>query len=243
MSTLREEVLQMQQGEQSWLQLRQDTIRVSASNIALVLSGSRQRYLNEFRNRIMEGAEIPKVFGGNEATQWGHTHEHAAIEHTIAFLENTLFVNFDDVFQVGTIHEYDKDSVFSSCSPDALAICQGICCDEMPVCIGIEVKCPKNIKNIPQRVEDINIGYILQCIQNLHITKANWWHLSFYDPSCHKLKVFIVNRNQLLWELIQVETKKFMELVMSNTNYTEPFQESFRQHIKKLAFRSVYLFE
>lgn len=76
---------------------------------------------------------------------------------------------------------------------------------------GLEVKVPFS-SGIPDDPDHVSIDHIMQCLMNLHITRAKKWFLYYYDwEKPHKSTAWVIYPNDLLWQNgILTEVRDFM---------------------------------
>lgn len=138
-------------------------------------------------------------------------------------LEETAINVALDVIDPSHCFQYYKPGIIvdpwtkTCCSPDLI---MGIWhqMGQGPTIVGVEVKVPHS-RGIPEFVCDVPTEYIIQCFASIHITKAEFWYLFFYNKYERKRgsdALFIIYPNQNIWDLIQMEVDMFLEALDSD---------------------------
>ena len=149
----------MLQLSQEWFDARKD--RITGSRVAAILNLSPfQKQSDVLRAMVREHHGADSEFTGNVATQWGNTHEDAAID-LYEFMTDTK------VERIGFVEHPDYDWI--GVSPDGLISNDGL----------IEVKCPYSQK-LPKSPD---AHYEAQVQFQLWVTGRKWCDLFYWTPA------------------------------------------------------------
>lgn len=171
------------QRTEQWFKDREGKLTASQFGQAAGLApGSRQ----QLWRRIM-GLE---TFEGNEATEWGETHEPVAL---------TAYEHFQQISveQVGFVAHQEHDWLGGS--PDFLVGLEGV---------G-EIKCPFS-KEIPKEIPS---HYMAQVQGLLEITNRDWCDFVVWVPD--GMRIWRVERSREYWEWLHLQLADFWTWVVA----------------------------
>ena len=196
----------IEQGTDEWRELRAGKITASVAKTFLVKGklegGFGTGAITELYRMLEERLTgVPREsFGGNKATDWGHTYEDEAAEYY-------EMKNFILTSKIGFI-EKDK---FIGASPDRV----------MPkIKKGLEIKCfPKEHMRIAD-TKEYGKGEYIQCQFNLWVSGYESWDLVYYHPNLpekSKLIEFNFKPDKEMFEIFKEKTELFKKLINLKT--------------------------
>lgn len=180
-------------------------IYVSSTQISSVI------HLNKHKSKRMlwyekKGIRKERSVQGNQAVDDGVALEETAINVAL------------DIIDPGNLFAYFKPGIVvdpwskTCCSPD-LVMGLWHLNGKGPTLVGLEVKVP-HTRGIPESITDVPIEYIIQCFVSIHITKAEFWYLFFYNKHSRSPgsdALFIVYPNAEIWSLVNIEVYDFIK--------------------------------
>lgn len=227
-----DEYLTFDQNSKQWEEFRENTVRFGASTIGK-LFGPRAyiTYLYDYKRRVLEKYqeewEKRLKFNGNEYTQYGHLNEEDSLKSFFDFASSKLFDNQRiEIRKIGSFLGSKEDETIFYCSPDAMMFVFDKSKDnfeESVRMLGIETKCPWNSRNIPLKIEDINLNHVCQSLQCLHLTEAEYWFLCYYDGRTDpkRLVVYKIEKNPLAWKMIKEKAQEVYDLAMNDKLFSK----------------------
>lgn len=201
-------------------------MRASSTEIGSIL------HMNHYKSRSCLFREKQKGYRRppwtSEAMRYGIFHESDAIKQAMTHLDPEKRYQWA---KPGVIMDPFSPTC---CSPDMIFFEPSYSCDICKTCpnldnelkclecrrilkekahlpfFGLEVKVPFS-RGIPQKPEDIDTSYIIQCFSCLHITGADCWYLYFYDPKDESRgRLYQVHPNPRIWvETIVPKVQEF----------------------------------
>lgn len=104
------------------------------------------------------------------------------------------------------------------CSPDGIFYHR-----EKDISVGLEIKCPFNPRNVPQKKEDIKVEYLIQAFVCMNVLCSDRYLLVFFDAESNTLTGYEMYPEENLWtSFFAREACQFRKELEDNTSGLSP---------------------